>query len=207
MNQFDEISTRPLVTSLQDTIYPVKFVPFPAVAICSNNRISRKAAVKFAQTLLVSKECCLVASTHDAQCFSFSRSQSDPKRRNTTYFLESIFLLGSLYDAETENDFALLEFQEFLEENILLNSTDLTSILRDLTPDCNEVAISCHWRGESRPCMVNTNNETALLRRRRTQYGFCCSFNYNRVDNFTMSWVDLDALLKIILSNPLIFIL
>ena len=49
--QFDAISDRPLVTSLQDTSYPVKFVPFPAVAICSNSRISLKAAQKFAEKL------------------------------------------------------------------------------------------------------------------------------------------------------------
>lgn len=101
--------------------------------------------------------------------------------------MDRIALLGTLYEPETELDYELLEFQEFLEENVLLNSTDLTTIIRDLTPDCDKVAIACHWRGEQRPCMVNADNDTAILRRRRTQYGFCCSFNYNRVDNFTMS--------------------
>ena len=116
----------------------------------------------------------------------YGRSRADPQNRNASYFLDSIYLMGSLYDAEAENDYALLQFQEFLEENILLNSTDLTTIVRDLTPDCDDLTISCHWAGEQRPCMVSFNNDSsALLRMRRTQYGFCCSFNYNRVDNFT----------------------
>lgn len=51
LNMLREISTRPLVTSLQNIIYPVKFVPFPAVAICTNNRISREAAMELATTL------------------------------------------------------------------------------------------------------------------------------------------------------------
>lgn len=115
-----------------------------------------------------------------------TRSAKDPKKRNVEYFMDSIFLMGSLYDAEVENDFSLLEFQEFLEENYLLNSSDITSILRDLTPDCEKIALACHWRGDQRPCMVSSANLTALLRRRRTQYGFCCCFNYNRIDNFTL---------------------
>lgn len=43
----------PLVTTLHDTIYPVEKVPFPAIAICSNNRISLSAAQYIAQDLWV----------------------------------------------------------------------------------------------------------------------------------------------------------
>lgn len=180
---FNEISNRPLITSLQDIIYPVKFVPFPAVAICTNNRISREAAKAYAEKMFVSQSRFYSVIITTYTC----RAVKDPQKRGVSYFMDSIFLLGSLYDSEVANDFDLLEFQEFLEENILLNSTDLTGILRDLTPDCTKLALTCHWRGEQRPCMVSTENSTALLRRRRTQYGFCCCFNYNRVDNFTMS--------------------
>lgn len=166
LNQFEAISSRPLITSLQDTIYPVKFVPFPAVVICPNNRISRKAARDLAQKL----------------------AEKDPKHREASFFMDSLHFLGSLYDSETENEYPLLEFQEFLEQNYLLNSTDVTDILRDLSPDCDELSISCHWQGQQRPCMVSNENDTAILRRRRTQYGFCCSFNYNRLDNFSMAY-------------------
>lgn len=103
--------------------------------------------------------------------------------------MDMIYHFSSLYDSDTDDEATVLEFQEFLEENVLINTTDLTSILRNLTPNCNEVALTCHWRGEERPCMTPRDNMTALLRSRRTQYGFCCSFNYNRIDNFTMTCV------------------
>lgn len=44
-------TTNPLVTTLHDTIYPVANVPFPAVSVCNNNRISRRAAVLLAKEL------------------------------------------------------------------------------------------------------------------------------------------------------------
>lgn len=109
----------------------------------------------------------------------------DPLRRNESYFTDCIYLLGNLYDVERNDDFSLLDFQEFLEENILVNSTDLTSVIRQLTPACDDLAISCHWNNEQRSCMTPTNDSNALLRSRRTTYGFCCTFNYNRLDNFT----------------------
>lgn len=44
----------PLITTLHDTVYPIKYIPFPAVTVCSNNRISKRAAVAFAKELWVS---------------------------------------------------------------------------------------------------------------------------------------------------------
>lgn len=48
---WDSFTANPLVTTLHDTIYPIKNIPFPAVSICSNNRISRKEAETFAKEL------------------------------------------------------------------------------------------------------------------------------------------------------------
>lgn len=36
---------------LHDPIYPIENIPFPAVSICSNNRISKEAANKYANDL------------------------------------------------------------------------------------------------------------------------------------------------------------
>lgn len=46
-----DFSESPLVTKLHDTLYPIKNIPFPGVAVCNNNRISRRAAEKFAEEL------------------------------------------------------------------------------------------------------------------------------------------------------------
>lgn len=102
------------------------------------------------------------------------------------YFMNYIYS-GSLYDSELENDFALLDFQDFLEQNVLVNSSDLTDLIRRLTPSCEDLTVSCHWRNEERSCMTESANNSALLLSRRTRYGFCCTFNYNRRDNFTAS--------------------
>lgn len=39
------------VINLKDPLYPIENVPFPAVSICSNNRISMQAAINYAQEL------------------------------------------------------------------------------------------------------------------------------------------------------------
>lgn len=50
---WEQFVAQSFVTNLKDPLYPVENVPFPAVSICSNNRISRKAAIKYAEELLV----------------------------------------------------------------------------------------------------------------------------------------------------------
>lgn len=48
---WEDFTISPLVTTLHDTLYPSSEVPFPAVAICNNNRISKRAAIKYAEYL------------------------------------------------------------------------------------------------------------------------------------------------------------
>lgn len=48
---YNDFTTNPLVTTLHDTVYPIKNIPFPAVTVCPNNRISKKAAIQFAEEL------------------------------------------------------------------------------------------------------------------------------------------------------------
>lgn len=48
---WENFSITPLVTSLYDTLYPISLVPFPGIAICNNNRISKRAAYRYAVEL------------------------------------------------------------------------------------------------------------------------------------------------------------
>lgn len=48
---WDNFSITPLVTSLYDTLYPIELVLFPGIAICNNNRISKRAAYQYALQL------------------------------------------------------------------------------------------------------------------------------------------------------------
>lgn len=51
INAYDTYTSYPLVTSLFDTLYPIKSIPWPAVSVCNNNRISRRAAEEYAAEL------------------------------------------------------------------------------------------------------------------------------------------------------------
>lgn len=44
----DIFAAKPTVTSLESVNYPIHDVPFPAVAICPVNKISKKAAMAYA---------------------------------------------------------------------------------------------------------------------------------------------------------------
>lgn len=50
-SSYGSFALNPLVTTLHDTVYPIRNIPFPAVSVCSNNRISRKAAEELANKL------------------------------------------------------------------------------------------------------------------------------------------------------------
>jgi acid-sensing ion channel, other len=160
----------PLVTTLHDTIYPVKFIPFPAVTVCSNNRISKKEATKFAKEL----------------------SLIDPEKRDEEFFLNQIKFLGRAYDFETENEHLMTAFQQFLDEISVASITPITEnstlkeqmkfskIIKRLTPRCEDLVLKCFFNSKIYPCMLKYE----MLEQRKSIYGYCCSFNYlNRKDS------------------------
>lgn len=49
---WSDFNNSPIFTTLYSQKYPIWEVNFPAVSICSLNRISRKNAVQYAETLL-----------------------------------------------------------------------------------------------------------------------------------------------------------
>lgn len=50
---YQSFALNPLITTLYDTVYPIRNIPFPAVTFCSNNRISKREAKNFAAELWV----------------------------------------------------------------------------------------------------------------------------------------------------------
>lgn len=104
-------TSSPLITTLHDTLYPVQNVPFPAISLCNNNRISRTAAVRYAEVL----------------------ARKDPDGRNVSYFLEQVRLLGKLYDFDFENLHQMTQFQEFLDVHDISNASGIFSAFEALT--------------------------------------------------------------------------
>uniref|UniRef100_A0A182PGM2 Pickpocket n=1 Tax=Anopheles epiroticus TaxID=199890 RepID=A0A182PGM2_9DIPT len=155
ISAWGKFTANPLITTLHDTIYPIVLVPFPAISLCNNNRISRTAAVRYARQL----------------------ADRDAERRNASFFLEQIALLGKLYDFDYENLHQMTKFQEFLDLNDVSNGTGMYNALETLaklSPRCEDMLLRCFWKSIELPCMLRND----MIEVRRTQYGFCCTFNF-----------------------------
>ncbi|XP_055551572.1 pickpocket protein 28 [Wyeomyia smithii] len=152
---WNSFTASPLVTTLHDTLYPIRNVPFPGISLCNNNRISRAAAIRYAEDL----------------------SRKDPEHRNTTFFLNNVRLLGRLYQYEYDDVFQMAQFQDFLDLHDVNNVTGVHSMydtLEKLSPRCEQMLLRCFWKSIELPCMTKTD----MFEVRRTQYGFCCTFNF-----------------------------
>ncbi|XP_021692928.1 pickpocket protein 28 isoform X2 [Aedes aegypti] len=155
ISAWNSFTSNPLITTLHDTLYPIKYVPFPAISLCNNNRISRSAATHYAEEL----------------------ARKDPEKRNVSYFLDQVVLLGKLYDFDYENLHQMTQFQEFLDVNDISNASGMYNAfdtLVKLSPRCEDMLLRCFWKSIELPCM--TKND--MIEVRRTQYGFCCTFNF-----------------------------
>lgn len=51
INAYDKYTVNPMITSLYNTLYPISEVPWPAISVCNNNRISKAAAQQYAEAL------------------------------------------------------------------------------------------------------------------------------------------------------------
>jgi amiloride-sensitive sodium channel len=55
MDVWEEYLHSPTVTTVDSTSYPIWKVPFPAIAVCNINKVSRSATWKLAQKLYVTE--------------------------------------------------------------------------------------------------------------------------------------------------------
>ncbi|EDW67731.2 sodium channel protein Nach [Drosophila virilis] len=145
-------ATDELVTTLYNPLYPVCQVALPAVTVCTQNRISKRAVWQYAQEL----------------------SDKDPKQRNASYFYGELHAFGMFYSPEELGDYErVLRFQG------LLDSIDTTPYelffntskrMRILTPNCSDIFVSCRLAGRSFDCLQEFRETLSI-------YGFCCTFN------------------------------
>ncbi|XP_030370388.1 uncharacterized protein LOC115621009 [Scaptodrosophila lebanonensis] len=143
-----------LVTTLYDPLYPIRNVEFPTVSVCTINRISSRAVVRYAQDL----------------------SDKDPSHRNVSYFIEELRAFGFLYyRLDKMDDYErALRFQGFLDtydvepQDLFFNTR---SRMHALTPNCSETFVSCRLAGEPFNCLKH-------FKEMLTGNGFCCTFNF-----------------------------
>jgi amiloride-sensitive sodium channel len=58
MDVWEEYLHSPTVTTVDSTSYPIWKVPFPAIAVCNINKVSRSATWELAQKLYVTEQNC-----------------------------------------------------------------------------------------------------------------------------------------------------
>uniref|UniRef100_A0A336KSU2 CSON015353 protein n=1 Tax=Culicoides sonorensis TaxID=179676 RepID=A0A336KSU2_CULSO len=181
-NGFNEA---PLMTKLHNTLYPSSLIYFPGVSICNVNRISRRAAYRFAEEL--------------------SRKSKDTSK-STDYYMKEILNLAALYTFEFDDENDMISFQRDLDdvyENQTFNI--MNEIMIRLTPRCEDMMLRCFWQSKEYKCIDGKK----FFERRRTQYGHCCVFNYvirpnNMLDvprNSTYTGPDM-GLILLVLGQP-----
>ncbi|XP_014481168.1 PREDICTED: sodium channel protein Nach-like isoform X2 [Dinoponera quadriceps] len=146
----------PTVTTPETMLYPVRRINYPAIAICDVNRISRRAAIDFAQELV------------DFESTAFTANLTLTDIEHMLSLLGQLYLIDDVDEAENETTKLL---HTILERGY--NGYDVNRIMRRLSPNCRSMLRRCSWEGKDQTC-----EDIFLLR--KTQDGYCCTFNYAR---------------------------
>lgn len=100
---------------------------------------------------------------------------------NEEWILGRLRYLGRLYDFDGDGREIYEHFQDLLDKYDSNKTTGLWNIyerMKWLSPDCEDLLINCQWQGNEVNCLD-------IFVRRRTQEGFCCTFNYVRTNLIT----------------------
>ncbi|XP_049805714.1 pickpocket protein 28-like [Schistocerca nitens] len=153
-------SETPTATSVATTHHPLSSVPFPAVTVCSINRVQAAAAARFYSSSGL-ESAGLSRQAYNQFLFNMvdmalpeeSTSVSEDAIAVQTFLMAKNYTLGSV-----------------MKQSQVLFSAPMFQ----LAQPCEEMALHCRWRGKSCKCKE-------LFRRRKTDAGYCCSFNYEGV--------------------------
>ncbi|XP_028042912.1 sodium channel protein Nach-like [Bombyx mandarina] len=118
----------PLVTTQMPEGISVSNIIFPAVGICSNNRISKRAVTELSKHLLKAER---------------------NKKYDEEEMMRLLFGLGQLYDYQTSNDGNMSHMT--LHE--VLGDYDVHELMQSLTPRCEDLLLRCVWNTEPKSCL------------------------------------------------------
>ncbi|XP_055678211.1 sodium channel protein Nach-like [Lutzomyia longipalpis] len=152
--EYNFFVSNPMITTLISNQYPAYNFPFPAVAICPNNKISKTAAWRYAQEL---------------------HNRSDGAR-SVEFIYEQLKYLGHLIDAQDPDPSAGVWLQEFIDRYEVPSASgwsDIKGLMSRLQPDCDNILLKCIYEEKVIDC------KTRFVRR-LTIEGYCCTFNYLR---------------------------
>jgi len=139
----------PTITSVETTNYPIWNIYFPAVTICSNNKIEMQKI-----DAILKKEPWL--SLYD----EYDNFEEDLKLALATTLT---FETDRTTFNETIKNKGVEKILKGLKENMSL-------LAQKALPSCLGMILHCEWQGQVVEC-------GDLFGIRRTDFGFCCSFN------------------------------
>ncbi|XP_053609511.1 sodium channel protein Nach-like isoform X1 [Plodia interpunctella] len=105
----------------------VSKIIFPAVGICTNNRISKRAATELAKKLL---------------------EEERNKKYSESEMLDLIRGLGHLYNLEPSSQNTV----SFVRLHEALGVYDVNVLMKSLTPRCDELLLACAWNEQAKNC-------------------------------------------------------
>ncbi|XP_061721812.1 pickpocket protein 28-like isoform X2 [Cydia pomonella] len=153
MNLTQLVTEPPLVISLQNAQHSIEHLAFPAVALCSFNVISQRKL-----------------NAISAKVASVGQNRTYSARAIRWNLLDSGALL-TLPLLKVD-----LQFAHYLSKIDSSGVLNVTSLMVELAPSCEEVLLKCSWAGREKPC-------GRLFATRITSVGVCCVFN-GRYEDF-----------------------
>ncbi|XP_065331804.1 pickpocket protein 19-like isoform X3 [Cloeon dipterum] len=121
-------ATSPTVTMVQDTSYPLYHIPFPAVTVCSVNKVLRSEAVKFVEE------------------YTGKNSSSEEAAR----YLAVVGALGLMSYPTYHRPFQF--FQYNMSGRPLLSDVNVTELMLRVMPSCTDIFVACFWKGMEIDC-------------------------------------------------------
>ncbi|XP_073829613.1 pickpocket 27 [Musca autumnalis] len=138
----------PTVTTLDPQEHSIWEVPFPSIAVCSHNKLSRSAMRQFAQNI--------------------SRGSLDLNFYD--YWLDKLKLFAGFFNTDSI-DFDEAQNLQNLLDRMGSKPFNVGKVLRRLAPKCEDLLMECYWDGQAISC----EEEFQLVAFTR---GLCCVFNY-----------------------------
>ena len=143
--------SQPTITTVYETNYPIWNINFPAITICSNNKI-----VKDSFNSLVRQ-----------QPWKNLTNGNDNFTENFYDALKGTVLFDDDPEILDELDMNTINIMNKYQRKIPL-------VLQKVMQSCSKLILACSWQGKTVPCQ-------SLFSVRRTDDGYCCSFNTLRM--------------------------
>ncbi|XP_046634570.1 pickpocket protein 28-like [Daphnia pulicaria] len=126
-NLWDKWVQSPVLITIQTVNYPIKSYPFPAVTICSVNKVSTRALGEW-------------MATEEAKDFKVNEIRRILEIMST-----------GLNWVENEGEFAVLG-PLLLKANISSNDNKYEKLMKKLSPNCSKTIVFCSWEGLEEDC-------------------------------------------------------